>query len=253
MGRSLTGATYALAVLTAGAALADNKLDETRTTLEKWVETRQLISRTVTEWQADKEMLTQTRQLFERELQAIQVQMSSLSTNNTQVEVERAQSDELAKASKASLEVSRQHAAELEAEILKLVPRLPEPLQEILKPLLNRIPADAAQTRATAAERLQVIVGILNEIDKFNSGVNIFNEKRLNAKGEEVAVDSIYIGLGVGYFVNATSELAGTGAPGPKGWEWTIDPKLGASLTEVIRIYRNERSARFIPLPVIIR
>jgi hypothetical protein len=253
MDRIAVRVVWLWAALAVTGTAAENKLNETRTTLEKWVETRQLIARTSADWQADKEMLTQTRQLFERELQSIQEQRSKISTNSTQVETERAQAEETLGAAKATLDLTRQQAGQFEARILELVPRLPAPLQDILKPLLHRIPSDGGQTKMSAAERVQVIVGILNELDKFNSGVNIFHEKRQNANGEEVAVESIYVGLGAAYFVNSTGELAGTGAPGAKGWEWTLQPDLGPALQEIVRIYRNERSARFVALPVVIR
>ncbi|MCI0536584.1 MAG: hypothetical protein L0Z50_15295, partial [Verrucomicrobiales bacterium] len=53
-----------------------NSLGETRETLTKWVETRQLLSRTKTDWQADKETLEQSIKLFERELQSVEGQRS---------------------------------------------------------------------------------------------------------------------------------------------------------------------------------
>lgn len=232
---------------------AESSLDQARVSLEKWVEARQLISKTTADWQADKEMLQQTAQLFERELASIQEQMSKLSTNNTQVEKERAQATELLQASNQSLDWVREQAGTLEAKITSLAPRLPAPLQETLKPILNRFPSDTTKTRLTAAERMQAVVGALNEIDKFNNAVTIFNEKRKNQKGDEVAVDTVYVGLGAAYFVSSTGDLAGTGTPNEKGWEWTIQPALGPSVQEVVKIYRNERSARFVPLPVAIR
>jgi hypothetical protein len=104
-----------------------------------------------------------------------------------------------------------------------------------------------------APERIQVIVGVLNELDKFNNSVTVFSEKRTNEKGEEVAVETVYVGLGAAYFVNAGDDFAGTGRPGQNGWEWTVQPELATPVREVIRIYRNERPARFVALPVGIR
>src|SRR5690349_1790092 len=72
---------------------AETPFVETRSTLEKWVEARQLISKTRTDWQAAKETLQQNVQLFERELQAVQEQGSKLSTNNTQIEKERREAE----------------------------------------------------------------------------------------------------------------------------------------------------------------
>jgi septal ring factor EnvC (AmiA/AmiB activator) len=243
-----------LTVLTAAiAAHAETPMNETRSTLEKWVETRQLVSRTKSEWQSDKEMLQQTIELLNRELKAVDEQMTKLNTNTVQADKERALAEASLKSSNESLEKSKEFTTRFEEQIRKLVPQLPNPLQDTLKPLLNRLPADAATTKMAPTERVQVSVGILNELDKFNNAVSLFNEKRKNAKGEEVAVETVYIGLGAAYFVNESGDFAGTGTPGAAGWEWNVKPELAPSVREVIRIYRNERPAKFIALPATVR
>ena len=246
-----------LAVLCFGtgvvAPAADNSLADARTRLEKGVETRQLISKTRSDWQSDKELMEQTVALYERELNAIDEQMSTVSTNNTQVDKERREAEALQKASSDALNRAKEFATTLETRIKKLVPQLPVPLQEILKKDLARLPADPANTRMLAAERVQTIVGILNETDKFNNALNVFSERRKNAKGEEVAVQTIYVGLGAAYFVNDSGDFAGMGAPGANGWEWTLKPELGPTVKEALKMYRNERTAQFVTLPVSIR
>jgi septal ring factor EnvC (AmiA/AmiB activator) len=247
-------ALVAVALACANSPAAEaNRLNETRETLTKWVETRQLLSRTKAEWQADKETLEQSVKLFQRELQAVEEQSSKLTTNSTQVDKERAQAEALKKSSSESLDQARQFASEFEAQLARLVPQLPLPLQEILKPFLSRIPADPVNARVSVAERIQVIVGALNELDKFNNSVAVFSEKRRNQQGDEIAVETVYVGLGAAYFVNAGDDFAGTGVPGRSGWDWTLKPELASAVREVIRIYRNERPARFVALPASVR
>jgi hypothetical protein len=232
---------------------AETSVGETRSVLEKWVEARQAISKTRSDWQTDKETIGQTLQLFDRELKSIEEQMSKLSTNNTQVEKERGQAEALLKSSNESLDLAKKFATDFEVKIAKLVPQLPIPLQEILKPLLTKLPADPASTKMQVTERIQVLVGILNEVDKFNNAVNLFSEKRRNEKGEEVAVETVYIGLGAAYFVNDANNFAGTGTPGANGWEWSIKTDLAPSVREIVKVYRNERPAQFVALPAVIR
>lgn len=236
-----------------GNLCAATPVAETRSVLEKWVETRQLISRTRNDWQADQETLTQTIALYERELKSITEQMSKVSTNSTQVAKEKQDAEAALKSSNEALDRAWQFAATTEAQVRKLVPQLPTPLQDILKPLLGRMPADPANTKMLAAERVQVIVGVLNELDKFNNAVNVFSEKLKNPKGEEAAVQTIYVGLGAAYFVNDAGDFAGVGMPGVNGWEWTPKPELASTVMEVVKIYRNERPARFVTLPATIR
>ena len=236
-----------------GAVAAETPLTDARATLEKWVEARQQISKSKSDWQADKETIQQTVLLFERELKNVAEQMSKVSTNTVQVDKERAEGEALQKASKEGLERAREFVTGFEGEITTLLPRLPLPLQDIVKPLVNRLPADAAKTKMTVAERVQIVIGILNELDKFNNGVTIFSEKRKNDKGEELSVETVYVGLGAAYFVSDSGDFAGMGTAGPNGWEWTAKPELGGPVREIIRIYKNERAARFVPLPATIR
>jgi Protein of unknown function (DUF3450) len=232
---------------------AETPLAETRSTLGQWVAARQLISKTKADWQADKALLQQTVALYERELKATDEQMSNVSTNNTQVEKERLEAEALQASSRNALNGARVFAAQFEARIQELVPRLPAPLQDILRKDLARIPSNPADTKMLAAERMQILVGILNEIDKFNNALNVFSERRKNAQGEEVAVETLYVGLGAAYFVNDSGDFAGLGAPGAKGWEWTLQPELAPTVKAAVKMYRNERTAQFVTLPVAIR
>lgn len=228
-------------------------LNQTRSTLEQWVQTRQLISKTRSDWQADQETLEQTVALYERELKSIDEAMAKVSTNHTQVAREMQEATALQRLADETLAGARNFATELEARVKQLAPQLPVPLQDILKPLLARLPADPGTTKMLAAERLQVLVGVLNELDKFNNAVNLFNEKRRNPQGDEVAVQTVYIGLGAAYFVNEAGDFAGMGSPGATGWEWAIKPEIAGTVQEVVKIYRNERTARFVTLPVAVR
>ena len=234
-------------------AAAIDPLTESRSTIEKWIETRQLISKTRSDWQTDKDTLEQTVALYERELKTIDEQMSKVSTNNTQVTKEMAEAEALKKSSNEARDRAAQFATEFEVKLKKLVPQLPQPLQDTLKKDLARIPADSANTKMLAAERVQICVAVLNELDKFNNAVNVFNEKRKNDKGEDVAVQTLYVGLGAAYFVNDTAHFAGTGTPGANGWEWSNKPELASKVEEAVKIYRNERTAHFMTLPVAVK
>src|SRR6185436_13351341 len=96
----------------------------------------------------------------------------------------------------------------------KLAPQFPTPLQDILKPSLARLPADPANTKMLAAESVQILVGMRSKFDIINNAVNLFNEKRKNPKGDEKAVQTIYVGLGAANLVNEAGDFAGTGVTG---------------------------------------
>lgn len=231
----------------------ESPLASARSGVEQWVQTRQLISRTKADWESEKDLLLQTKALYERELAGIAEQRGKVSTNSAQVDRERATAEIELKESNATLDHARVTMEGLEAKVRALVPQLPSPLQETLKPLLARLPEDAKTTKLGVTERLQTVVSVLNEVDKFNNAVTLASEKRKNPAGDEMAVETVYVGLGAGFFVNQTGEFSGHGRPGPKGWEWTADAALSPSVREVVRIYRGERTATFVPLPVTLR
>ncbi|MCC7376583.1 MAG: DUF3450 family protein [Verrucomicrobiales bacterium] len=240
----------ALALVPPMGRAADGTLAPLRVGIEQWVQTRQLISRTRSDWDSEKEMLLQTKALYERELSGIDDQMSKVSTNSAQVDRDRAVLEAELKDANATLDHAKALVAGLESKAVALAARMPDPLKEILQPLLNRLPQDSAASKTAVTERLQTVVSLFNEIDKFNNAISITSEKRKNDRGEEIAVESVYVGLGAAYFVNQTGDFAGAGEPGAEGWRWTVNPSLAAEVREIIRIYRGERTASFVLLPV---
>jgi hypothetical protein len=232
---------------------AEPSMELARANVEQWVQTRQLISRTRSDWEAEREMLHQTRALYQRELAGIEEQMTRVTTNSGQVDRERSTAEAELTRANASLEEVRRLSGIHEAKLKAVVPRLPAPLVAAIQPLLDRIPSDDQTSKQSATERLQNLVGALNEIDKFNASIGIHSENRSNARGEQVAVEVLYLGLGAAFYVNASGDLAGTGNPGPAGWTWTIAPSLAPAIQEALHVYRSERPARFVGLPVTIR
>ncbi len=232
---------------------AESPVAAARDTLAQWVQTRQLISKTRTDWEADREMLGQTKALFERELAAVAEQMGKLSTNSTVADAERRKAEaELAQHGEA-LEKSKVVVANLEKEVRGILPLLPPPLTATVQPWVNRLPADSANTKAGPVERFQTVVGLLNEVDKFNNAITVANDKQPNGKGDQVSVDVIYLGLGIAYFVDAAGEVAGMGSPGAGGWQWKLQPELGPKVRDAIAIYRSQKAAEFLGLPAVIQ
>lgn len=135
------------------ALAAEPSIDDTRSTLEKWVETRQVISRTRSEWQADKELLEQQAALFERELKNVADAAAKVDTSSTQVSKERSEAEAAIKSAETALSTAQGFAADFQEQIQKLTPRLPAPLQETLKPLLNRLPSDPTASKMTAPQQ----------------------------------------------------------------------------------------------------
>ena len=67
---------------------------------------------------------------------------------------------------------------QLEVQIKRVVKILPTPLVEKIKPLIRRLPEDSAHTKLSLGERVQNIVGILSQADKFNATITQTSESR---------------------------------------------------------------------------
>jgi hypothetical protein len=224
-----------------------------RETLAQWVQTRQLISRTEADWNADKETLQQSKALYERELATVQAQIARISTNSTVANRERLTAEADLKDMTAGVDAARTTVARLETEVRVLIPLLPPPLKATAQPLIDRLPADSAATKAGATERLQTVVSLLNEIDKFHNTLTIANEKQPNTKGELISVDVVYVGIATAYFVDASGTVAGIGSPGDSGWTWQLKPEIGPAVRDSIAMYRSQKPAAFVGLPAVIR
>jgi hypothetical protein len=91
----------------------------------------------------------------------------------------------------------------LETGIRALHPRLPPPLAEKIRTLYERMPADTNNVRVSVAERCQNVLGILNEINKFNAEIAMVYDVRNLSDGKPSEVSCVYVGLGQARLVPA--------------------------------------------------
>ncbi len=222
-----------------------------RAKMEKWVETRQLISKERSDWAEDREMLRSTRDLLKREKEALEAEVAEFEETATVADEERRQlllqRGENQRASLA-LEEEIRH---MEEQVLALAPRLPEPLQAKLEPLLVQIPEDPEKTSQRLGQRLMNVLGILLQAEKFNTTATFVGETRATDGEQQVQVRTLYWGLGQAIYVDAQGRSAGVGRPGPDGWEFTNDPDLAGDAQLLLDIYEgNVDTIEFVDLPV---
>jgi cytochrome c556 len=234
-------------------ATAQSTLSDQRAVFEKWVQTRQLIARVKADWQSDQDTLQAGIAMFERELKALDEQIAKADTGSRQVLEEKARLEIEKQQLLAASERVQALVIALEDQLKSLTKLLPEPVLEKVQPFLKRLPENPAQTKLTNPERLQTIIGVLNEVEKFHNAVSVVTEIRKNPAGAEVQVRTIYFGLGQAWFVDKAGEYAGTGVPGPNGWEWTAQNALAGKVARAIAVYENAAPAEFVPLPVTLR
>jgi hypothetical protein len=130
--------------------------------------------------------------------------------------------------------------------------RFPEVLNDRIEQLVKRMPSAerARRTRIALGERVQNIVGILQEVEKFNKQITVVTELKALESGEMAQVKTVYIGLGQAFFVDENAQYAGIVKPTAEGWQEEIRNDLASPIRDVVMIYENEKLAEFVPLPV---
>lgn len=232
---------------------AQNQVMETRDVLDQWVETRQIISEEQADWKIEKSILGETVQLLSGEIERLEKALADLESSATAADDERSS---LA-AEKETLDVAssmvQANIGALETQIKRILKSLPEPLIEQIKPLIRRLPEDPENTDLSLGERLQNIVGILSRADEFNTTITQTSEPREIGDGKTVEVRTLYWGLAMAYYVDASGQYAGIGVPSPNGWEWPRIDEAGAEIKQLIDIYEGNEDITFVNVPAQIK
>jgi hypothetical protein len=227
----------------------DVKLSDTRAVVQQWIETRRAASDAKNQWATEKELITASIRMFERELDDLRQRQDSLGGQSEVVDREQRELEE----EKHLLDEATRRMAELattlEGRLRALTPQFPEPLQRRIEPLLGRFPETPGDTRMTAAERMQNVVTLLSEAERFNASISVESEIRRNAVGLEVQVETLYLGLAQGYFVGEEGRFAGVTVPTGSGWQAIERSELGPRIRKAIAMYRNQQPAAFVALP----
>ncbi|WP_269540434.1 DUF3450 family protein [Cerasicoccus fimbriatus] len=218
--------------------------------LAKWVETRQMISKEVTDWEADKELLIATRDLLSNQVKALDEQVKELKSEETASDQSRKELlDKKDQLQIADIALAQQ-VATLEKQILELVKIFPEPLKAKLEPLIVQIPENPEESDATLGKRMGQVLAILNQAEKFNSTATFVGETR-EVGGQKIQVKTVYWGMSFAIYVDSQGKTAGFGKPTSDGWVWTENKELAADAKRFIDMYEgNTDVIEFVALPI---
>lgn len=232
---------------------AQPNLQSSRDTVAKWVETQQILAREKKDWQDGKDLLERRIELLESEIRGLETKVSE--SRGTLGEADRRRYEIVSEGE--SLRVATAALADrvgrLEEKVRTLLSRSPEPLRDRVAPLSQRLPAAGTPTTISLGERFQNVIGVLNEVNKFQRDVTVASEIRALSDGSRVEVQALYLGLGQGYYVTIDGSAAGVGAPSDEGWSWTQANELAPSVRQAISILQNESVPAYVPLPVTLR
>ena len=230
----------------------DNKdsIETTRTIIDKWVETQRTISKDKQDWVLAEQSLNDRIEMVGNEIDSLHKSIAKGQQDVNDKDENLAElikeNDQLKSASEALNGIIKK----LESRTLSLISQLPDPICEKVKPLSQRIPKDPNETKLSLSQRFQNIIGILNEVNKFNHEITVTSEVRKLPDGSSIEVTAMYVGLGQAYYVNANGTIAGMGRPSENGWSWESANDAAGKITDTINILKNEKVASFIPLPV---
>ncbi len=256
--RSMAVAACAIGLLL---AVPSHRADEadaavvhsTRDTLARWVETQEIISKEQQNWQLGREVLERRIALLESEIASFDDRIAETRKGIGEVDSTRSELDDEAAGLTVAASMLAERIPELEAKTRRLAQNLPDPVREKLSPLIRRLPEDPAGTELTLGQRFQNVIGILNEVNKFQRNITVTSEIRPLADGSTAEVRALYIGLGQAYYVTADGKAAGTGLPTDEGWKWTPRNELAGKVAQAIAVFQNEDVPAYVPLPVEIR
>ena len=240
------------------ALIANGSAEEiaiTQKKIDKWIETRQIISEERANWLGEKAMLETSQGILSDELTALNRAVELLSETSTMADVER----ENLQAEREELERSNEMLAvkvrTLEIAVQDLSARFPTPLLVKIKPLLQNIPEDVSRTRKALGQRLLTVLGVLSQAEKFNGTLTLqTNARDVSGTGVQERVTTLYWGLAFAVYVDDAGKFAGMGLPGPKGWEWSTHNESASDVRRFIATYSGETDQLdFVNIPVEIR
>ncbi len=227
------------------------EVDDVRDVVRNYVAAEKAIARTEAGWRVERQTLQDLIRLAAQERDELAGRIGEFEETTTAAEQERLELLE----EEARLE-SREEALAgrlqlIEPRLHALRARLPGPLQERLADLYRLLPGEQG-TKAGVAQRMQVAIGILDAVQKFDRGSpEVHVEVRDDGQGGKAAVKSVYLGLGVGYYLRESDGDAGVLRPGPEGWISVSRRDLAGAIRKVIEVAEGQtQAAEFVPLPV---
>lgn len=244
---------YGLVALFAGTSLqaqdesaVQKEIEKTREIIAQYVKTRQEIARVKNEWSAYQEIAQRRIDLYEREIRKLSETIETAEERTTQAERTIAGIREEIAELRAANDIVGDALPTLEDKTRELYQYFPSPLKNRVQRLVQQL----GKSRQ-ASDRMAIVIGILNEVDKFNSEFNFAKDEKTLPTGETVLVDKIYAGLAVGYYADSEGKVGGVGKPAEGEWEWTERNDLAPAIRNAVLYYNGEiKPAMLVDLPI---
>lgn len=233
---------------------AQSVIHDTQSTLTEWIGIEKDLAKEKSDWKYEKEIIKDTIRVLQEEKELLKERIKSAKEATSTADGKRIKLNEEKQVLVQGVEELAKEIEPLEAEARKLYQFFPEPMQEEIAALYNRIPDGTKKGRLPPlSTRLQSVVGILSQADKFNAGITLKTEIKELESGTNAEVQTLYFGLGGAYYSDSIGTYAGVGTPTPEGWVWEKKPEAGPLIADIIASYQSTQEAAFIDLPVVIK
>lgn len=234
---------------------AQSKLQSTRNTLKIWIETEKKLTQEESAWEKDKSTLEGIIEVINSEISILEEKIEKSLDEVSKADAKRAELMEQKEELKNASGVIQARIVELEKKVHSIHPLLPKPLQNTIAPLYSRMPkseSDAANKQSLSA-RMQNVIGILSQVDKFNGSIYLDSGLHELEDGRQVIIKTLYLGIAYAYFIDSTGNYAGYGVPQEDGWNWVRDESMAQVIADAMEVYEDPQKASYIHLPVTIK
>lgn len=238
----------AFAAVTAG---AQTDIKATKTAIEQWAKTNRIISEEKAEWEADKESIQMTLELYRDQIKNLEAKIETLQASTTSDD-EKKRSLNVAIAKQKQINaITTERVAGIETAVLALAEKFPSKLQSDLSQTLDTIPRDPESANQQAGVRLRNAIYILQEADKFDSNIQETSETLVDGS-EKFQVTVLYWGLSLGFYVDDARTRGGVIKLTPDGWQKQENNKMAPTIGRLIDVYRQTTDPEFVTIPITI-
>lgn len=227
-------------------------LNQARSTFEEWVRVKILISEESERWKQEKATLKDMIEVAGAEREALEARIEELRDTIATGDQRRTELAEQIETARERAGLFRGTLAEQETALSGIVEFLPPPLKRDLRQLIRRLPEDPHDTQIALSQRMQTVVGIITQMERFQDTLSLESEIREIDSGETVEVKTLYLGLAQAVFADASGRYAGIGTPGRNEWQWQVitDGTAVDRIRNSIAMHENQMEPAFVVLPI---
>jgi hypothetical protein len=235
------------------ASASPEALVDVRTTIGEWAKAEKAISRESLQWQEERVLLDDLLTVAGKRVAKLEAIIQEYEGFVSTADVQRLKLLDQSERVAADIQQIEAFLVKMESGLRRLKSRLPEPLQEELAPVYQRLPKNAEESTLGLGERMQSVVSLLTKIREFDTKISLSESIReLSGSDVEVSFRTLWIGLGQAYYLAPND--AGYGMLGADGWEWHSQPEIASAIQECIALVEGRSTEpKLIDLPVVLK